>query len=37
MPGDVQNLTMPWGLTTTEFACGQKEFSDTFFYCDSQV
>ena len=25
------------GSTTTEFARGHLEFSDTFFYCDSQV
>lgn len=25
------------GSTTTEFARGHLEFSDTFFHCDSQV
>lgn len=29
--------TCAMGSTTTEFACGHLEFSDTFFYCDSQV
>ena len=29
--------TYAMGSTTTEFARGHLEFSDTFFYCDSQV
>lgn len=29
--------TCAMGSTTSEFACGHLEFSDTFFDCDSQV
>ena len=29
--------TCAMGSTTSEFACGHLEFSDTFLDCDSQV